>query len=127
MPACYWLMIACNVHRAAAALVPARARAACRLLFVIALIVNIGMWLERYVIVVTSLHRDFLPSAWGMYYGTVWDYATFFGTIGLFFSLLFLFIRFLPVISISEHARDSSAKPDVNEDVRNANGIHSTD
>ena len=60
------------------------------------------MWLERYVIVVTSLHRDFLPSSWGMYHGTVWDYATFYGSIGLFFSLLFLFIRFLPVISIAE-------------------------
>ena len=60
------------------------------------------MWLERYVIVVTSLHRDFMPAAWGMYHGTFWDYATFFGTIGLFFTLLFLFIRFLPVISITE-------------------------
>ena len=60
------------------------------------------MWLERYVIVVTSLHRDFLPSSWSMYHGTFWDYATYYGTIGLFLSLLFLFIRFLPVISIAE-------------------------
>ena len=60
------------------------------------------MWLERYVIVVTSLSRDFLPSSWSNYHGTVWDYATFYGSIGLFFSLLFLFIRFLPVISIAE-------------------------
>ena len=60
------------------------------------------MWLERYVIVVTSLHRDFLPSSWGMYHGTFWDYATFYGTLGLFLSLMFLFIRFLPVISITE-------------------------
>ena len=67
-----------------------------------AIFVNIGMWLERYVIVVTSLHRDFLPSSWGMYHGTFWDYATFYGTIGLFLSLMFLFIRFLPVISITE-------------------------
>ena len=72
------------------------------LLWIISIIVNIGMWLERYVIVVTSLSRDFLPSAWAMYHGTFWDYATFYGSLGLFFALLFLFIRFLPVISIAE-------------------------
>ncbi|HWW83760.1 MAG TPA: NrfD/PsrC family molybdoenzyme membrane anchor subunit [Vicinamibacterales bacterium] len=71
-------------------------------LFVIALIVNCGMWLERFVIVVTSLHRDFLPSSWGMYAPTFWDWATFVGTIGLFVALLFLFLRFLPMISIFE-------------------------
>jgi molybdopterin-containing oxidoreductase family membrane subunit len=79
-----------------------RARTSVPLLFVLSIIVNIGMWLERYVIVVTSLHRDFDPDAWGMYHGTFWDYATYFGTIGLFFSLLFIFIRVLPVISIAE-------------------------
>jgi molybdopterin-containing oxidoreductase family membrane subunit len=72
------------------------------LLFGLSIVINIGMWLERYVIVVTSLHRDFDPSAWGIYHGTFWDYATYYGTIGLFFSLLFLFIRVLPVISIAE-------------------------
>jgi molybdopterin-containing oxidoreductase family membrane subunit len=71
-------------------------------LFSIAMAVNIGMWLERFVIVVVSLHRDFMPSAWGMYYPTRWDYFTFFGSIGLFLSLLFLFLRFLPLISIFE-------------------------
>jgi Ni/Fe-hydrogenase subunit HybB-like protein len=71
-------------------------------LFIVAIIVNIGMWLERFVIVVASLHRDYLPSSWGMYAPTFWDWATFFGTIGLFFALLFLFIRFLPMISIFE-------------------------
>jgi hypothetical protein len=60
------------------------------------------MWLERFIIVVTSLHRDFLPSSWGMYYPTLWDWATFAGSIGLFFALLFLFLRFLPMISIFE-------------------------
>ena len=60
------------------------------------------MWLERFVIIVTSLHRDFLPSSWGMYRGTLWDWATFVGTIGLFLTLFFLFIRFLPMISIFE-------------------------
>jgi Ni/Fe-hydrogenase subunit HybB-like protein len=72
------------------------------LLFVVAMFVNVGMWLERFVIVVTSLHRDFLPSSWGMYHPTGWDIATFVGSIGLFLSLLFLFIRFLPMISIFE-------------------------
>jgi Ni/Fe-hydrogenase subunit HybB-like protein len=71
-------------------------------LFFIAFAVNIGMWLERFVIVVTSLHRDYLPSSWGMYYPTIWDVSTFAGTIGLFFALLFLFIRLLPMISIFE-------------------------
>ncbi len=72
------------------------------LLFIIAIIVNVGMWLERYVIIVVSLHRDFLPSAWGMYAGTRWDWATFAGTIGLFLTLIFIFIRVLPMISIFE-------------------------
>jgi molybdopterin-containing oxidoreductase family membrane subunit len=72
------------------------------LLFALSIVVNTGMWLERYVIVVTSLHRDFVPEAWGMYHGTFWDYSTYFGTIGLFFALMFLFIRVLPVISIAE-------------------------
>ncbi len=71
-------------------------------LWIISIIVNIGMWLERYVIVVVSLSADFLPSSWAMYHGTFWDYATFYGSIGLFFTLLFLFIRVLPVISITE-------------------------
>src|SRR5262245_39876441 len=71
-------------------------------LFVIAICVNIGMWLERYVIVVVSLSRDFMPSAWGMYSGTIVDYSVFAGSIGLFVCLLFLFIRVLPMISIFE-------------------------
>jgi molybdopterin-containing oxidoreductase family membrane subunit len=71
-------------------------------LWIVAMFVNVGMWLERFVIVVTSLHRDFLPSSWGMYSGTIWDWATLVGSIGLFLALLFLFIRFLPMISIFE-------------------------
>ena len=71
-------------------------------LFLIAISVNIGMWLERYVIIVVSLHRDFMPSAWGRYSGTIFDYGVFVGTIGLFVALLFLFIRVLPMISIFE-------------------------
>ena len=67
-----------------------------------AMIVNVGMWLERYVIVVVSLTRDFLPSSWGMYKGTAFDWSMFIGSIGLFIALLFLFLRFLPMISIFE-------------------------
>ncbi len=85
------------------------------LVWVVAMFVNVGMWLERYVIVVTSLHRDFLPSSWGMYSGTFWDWATFIGTIGLFLSLLFLFLRFLPMISIFE-MRTIVPEPDIHEE-----------
>jgi len=58
--------------------------------------------MERFMIVVTSLHRDFIPSSWGMFYPTFWDISTYLGTIGLFFTLFFLFIRLLPMISIFE-------------------------
>ncbi len=71
-------------------------------LFLMACVVTVGMWLERFVIIVTSLHRDFLPSSWGMYYPTFWDFATLFGTMGLFVMLMFLFVRVLPMISIFE-------------------------
>ena len=97
----YWLLILFNI------LIPQllwmrQVQTNVRVLFFIAVSVNIGMWLERYVIVVVSLHRDFMPSAWGMYSGTVFDYGVFVGSIGLFVCLLFLFIRFLPMISIFE-------------------------
>jgi Ni/Fe-hydrogenase subunit HybB-like protein len=97
----YWAVLACNVFLPQL-LWSRRVRTSVPALFVLSLVVNIGMWLERFMIVVTSLHRDFLPSAWGMYYPTIWDWATFIGSIGLFLSLLFLFIRFLPMISITE-------------------------
>ena len=97
----YWLLILCNVL-APQALWIRRVRQNVVGLFIIAMFVNVGMWLERYVIVVTSLHRDFLPSSWGMYSGTIWDWSLYVGTIGLFFALLFLFLRFLPMISIFE-------------------------
>ena len=66
------------------------------------IVVSIGMWLERYIIIVVSLSADFLPSSWGLFTGTRWDWATFVGSIGLFLTLFFLFIRFLPMISIFE-------------------------
>jgi len=70
--------------------------------FIVSMFVNVGMWLERFVIIVTSLHRDFLPSSWDMYYPTVWDFSTFIGTLGLFVTLFFLFVRVLPMIAIFE-------------------------
>ena len=79
-----------------------RVRLNLKLLFVLSLIANLGMWLERFVIVVTTLAREFLPSSWGMYYPTFWDFLTYFGTIGLFLTMFFLFIRFVPMISMFE-------------------------
>jgi molybdopterin-containing oxidoreductase family membrane subunit len=97
----YWSLIACNV------LVPQllwfrRVRKSVLAMFLIAMVVNVGMWLERFIIVVTSLSRDFLPSSWGTYQATFWDWSLFLGTIGLFLTLLFLFLRSLPLISIFE-------------------------
>jgi len=97
----FWTVIACNV------LSPQffwfkRMRRNIPVLFAVSIVVNIGMWLERFMIVVVSLHRDFMPSAWGMYYPTFWDLATLFGSVGLFLTLMFLFIRVLPMISITE-------------------------
>jgi Ni/Fe-hydrogenase subunit HybB-like protein len=99
--AMYWVLILFNVI-VPQALWSSRVRGHVVALFVISLFVNVGMWLERYVIVVVSLSRDFLPSAWGMYSGTFWDYSMFIGSIGLFFALLFVFVRLVPMISIFE-------------------------
>jgi Ni/Fe-hydrogenase subunit HybB-like protein len=97
----YWALILCNVV-APNLLWSKRLRTNVAFLFFISFVVSIGMWLERYVIIVTSLHRDFLPSSWGLYAGTQYDWAAFIGTIGLFLTLMFLFVRFLPAISIFE-------------------------
>jgi Ni/Fe-hydrogenase subunit HybB-like protein len=97
----YWLLIACNIAIPQLLWIR-RVRRSIPFLFVISLVVNVGMWLERFVIVVVSLSRDFIPSSWGMYYPTKWDWATYAGTFGLFITMFFLFIRFLPMISIVE-------------------------
>jgi molybdopterin-containing oxidoreductase family membrane subunit len=97
----YWALIICNIL-APQVLWFKRMRTWPAALWVVAMVVNVGMWLERFVIVVVSLSRDFVPSSWGMYSPTFWDWATYIGTIGLFVTLLLLFIRFLPVISIFE-------------------------
>ena len=105
----FWALMACNVI-APQFLWSGRLRRNVGVLFVVALLVNVGMWVERFVIVVTSLHRDFLPSSWGMYHATFWDYATLAGTVGLFLALLFLFLRFLPAISMTEVRRFVATK-----------------
>ena len=97
----YWLLVSINIVMIQS-LWFKKIRAHLASLWVISIVVNIGMWLERYVIVVTSLSRDFLPSSWFRFVPTFWDWSTFIGTLGLFFTLLFLFIRVLPMISIFE-------------------------
>jgi molybdopterin-containing oxidoreductase family membrane subunit len=97
----YWALIVCN-GLAPQLMWIKRFRTSPVMLFVTAMFVNVGMWLERFVIIPTSLHRDFLPSSWGMYHGTIWDWGVYIGSIGLFFFLLFLFLRYLPMISIFE-------------------------
>jgi len=110
----YWALIFCNVVMAQG-LWFQRIRTSPTLLFLVAMSVNVGMWLERYVIVVTSLHRDFLPSSWGMYSATIWDWGLYVGSIGLFLTLFLLFIRFLPMISIFE-MRTMLPEADVQEE-----------
>ncbi|MHC4937929.1 MAG: NrfD/PsrC family molybdoenzyme membrane anchor subunit [Planctomycetota bacterium] len=110
----YWIMVSCNV------IVPQffwskRLRENLGLVFVLSILINIGMWFERFVIIVTSLHRDFLPSSWASYKPTLIEVVTLIGSFGLFFTLFLLFCRFLPVIAIGEikgvvhHARKEDA------------------
>ncbi len=97
----YWIMITCNV------IIPQafwfkKARTSIPIMFVVSIFVNIGMWFERFVITVTSLHRDFLPANWGEFVFTWADFGALFGSFGLFFTLFLLYIRLLPAISIAE-------------------------
>ena len=97
----YWTMVTCNV------LSPQifwwkKARTHMGILFVMSIFVNIGMWFERFVIVASSLHRDFLPSSWDYYSPTFWDVAAFLGSFGLFFTMFCLFVRFLPIVALAE-------------------------
>jgi molybdopterin-containing oxidoreductase family membrane subunit len=79
-----------------------KARRSLPLLFVMSIVINIGMWFERFVIIVTSLHRDFLPSSWAYFRPTMWDVACFVGSFGLFFTLFCLFVRFVPMVAVAE-------------------------
>jgi len=97
----YWMLLICNLFIPQALWIR-KLRTSSFWLFVISFVILVGMWLERFVIVVISLTRDFLPSSWGMYYPTRWDWMTYFGTIGLFLTAMFLFVRILPMISIFE-------------------------
>jgi len=97
----YWMLILCNV------LVPQllwsyKIRTNPLILFIICQFISVGMWLERFVIVIISLQRDFLDSSWDMYAGTRWDWAMYIGTMGLFLTLVFIFIRTLPIVAIFE-------------------------
>src|SRR5439155_922228 len=98
---CFDAMVVCNV------LAPQlfwwkAARKSVPVLFTVSLLVNVGMWFERFVIIVVSLHRAFLPSGWGMFYPTVFDVGILVGSFGLFFTCFLLFIRFLPMIAMWE-------------------------
>ncbi|MDG1137566.1 MAG: polysulfide reductase NrfD [Phycisphaerales bacterium] len=97
----YWIMVSCNV------ITPQifwfkKARTNIAIIFTASLLVNVGMWFERFVIVVTSLANDFLPSSWGMYEPTLIDVLTFLGSFGLFMTFFLLFLRYLPILAIAE-------------------------
>jgi len=97
----YWIMVSCNVGFPQLFWIK-KIRRSVPAMMVIVILVNVGMWFERFVIVVTSLHRDFLPSSWGMYTPTLYDIGILLGSFGLFFTLVILFTKALPVVSISE-------------------------
>jgi molybdopterin-containing oxidoreductase family membrane subunit len=97
----YWIMVSCNVISPQVFWFK-RMRTSIPVMFVMSLVVNVGMWFERFVIIVTSLHRDYLPSSWAMYSPTWVEYMTLLGSFGLFFTLFLLFTRVLPVIAIAE-------------------------
>jgi len=98
----YGILIFCNIAFPLTTLWSRKLRTNIAFMFLISIIVNTGMWFERFVIVVTSLYRDFLPSSWGTYRATKWDYMTYVGTLGLFTALFLLFVRFLPMIPMNE-------------------------
>lgn len=97
----YWTIVGCNVV-AIQAIWFERVRENHAALFSIALLVLVGMWFERFELIVSSLYRDFLPSSWGMFYPTFWDIGFLAGSIGLFFLLFLLFVRLLPVLPMFE-------------------------
>jgi molybdopterin-containing oxidoreductase family membrane subunit len=97
----YWTMVTCNVISPQLFWFK-KIRTSIPAMFVISIFVNIGMWFERFVIIATSLHRDFIPSSWGYFRPTLIDISTFFGTFGLFLTMFLLFLKFLPSIAISE-------------------------
>src|SRR5204862_207893 len=118
----YWIMIICNV------VVPQafwfkRVRTSMAVVFVLSILVNVGMWFERFVIVVISLHREFLPSNWDYFKPTWVDIMTYLGTFGLFFTCFLLFMRFLPMIAVSE-VKGVTAQADPHHPMAKPNGGH---
>lgn len=97
----YYMLWACNIFTPQVLWIR-KLRNSPIALFLISGVILVGMWLERFIIVVVSLHRDYLPSSFGMYYPTRWDWMTYIGTIGMFLAAMFLFVRILPMISIFE-------------------------
>ncbi|MCA9000979.1 MAG: hydrogenase, partial [Planctomycetes bacterium] len=97
----YWTMVSCNVISPQIFWFK-KARRSIPIMMTVAVFVNIGMWFERFVITVTSLSRDFLPSSWGYFRPTIVDMCTFLGSFGLFFTLFLLFCRFLPIVAMAE-------------------------
>src|SRR6266853_1976654 len=97
----YWALLICNIFIPQVLWIR-KLRTRPMALFMVSGVILVGMWLERFIIVVVSLHRDFLTSSWGMYYPTRWDWMTYIGTIGMFLAAIFLFVRLLPMISIFE-------------------------
>jgi molybdopterin-containing oxidoreductase family membrane subunit len=97
----YWIMIVCNVG-VSQLLWLRKVRRTLPILFVVSVLINVGMWFERFVIIVASLSQDFLPSSWDYFKPTIFDVSTFLGSFGLFFTLFLLFIRFLPMIAMAE-------------------------
>ncbi|MFG0316140.1 MAG: hydrogenase, partial [Planctomycetota bacterium JB042] len=97
----YWTMALCNVVSPQVFWFK-KARTSIPIMMVVAILVNVGMWFERFVIVVTSLSRDFLPSSWGYFKPTAVDVLMFLGSFGLFFTLFMLFLKFLPMVAIAE-------------------------
>jgi molybdopterin-containing oxidoreductase family membrane subunit len=105
----YWLLLSCNIFIPQLLWIR-KIRLNVGAVWILSLVVQMGMWLERFVIVITSLHRDYLPSSWGMYYPTVWDICTLAGTCGFFLLLMILFVRTLPAISIFEEREEVHRK-----------------
>jgi molybdopterin-containing oxidoreductase family membrane subunit len=97
----YWSMMTCNVISPQLFWFK-KLRTNLAFTFFMSIIVNIGMWFERFVIIVTSLHRDYLPSSWSMFHPTWVDVGVFLGTIGIFFTLYLLFARYFPVLALNE-------------------------
>jgi len=120
----YWTMMTCNV------ITPQlfwfrSIRRSLTATFIISIFVNIGMWFERFVIIVTSLHRDYLPSSWAMFSPTIIDIGVYVGTFGLFFTLFFLFVKFFPVVNMAEVKAILKSSSGVTHS--HAETMHSTD